>query len=77
MSRRCEATSQRATDLASADDANFHAGCVVGMAGRYTGRYLDRSNGGRAVAILADIGRASLVGRTPKKSIRMLPGEGQ
>jgi hypothetical protein len=35
------------------------------MAGRYTGSYLDRSNGWRAAAILADIGRASLVGRIP------------
>jgi hypothetical protein len=35
------------------------------MAGRYTGSYLDRSNGWRAVATLADIGRASLVGRIP------------
>jgi len=26
------------------------------MAGRYTGSYLDRSNGWRAVATLADIG---------------------
>jgi hypothetical protein len=50
---------------------------VVGMAGRYTGSYLDRSNGWRAVAILADIGRASLVGRIPKESIRTLPGRGQ
>jgi hypothetical protein len=36
------------------------------MAGRYTGSYLGRSNGWRAAAILADIGRASLVGRTPR-----------
>ena len=36
------------------------------MAGRYTGSYLDRSNGWRAVATLADIGQASLVGRIPK-----------
>jgi hypothetical protein len=28
------------------------------MAGRYTGSYLDRSNGWRAVAILADIGQS-------------------
>jgi hypothetical protein len=33
------------------------------MAGRYTGSYLDRSNGWRAVATLADIGQASLVER--------------
>ena len=45
----------------------------MGMAGRYTGSYLDRSNGWRAVATLADIGRASLVGRIPKESIRTLP----
>jgi len=38
----------------------------VGMAGRYTGSYLGRSNGWRAVAALADIGQASLVGRIPK-----------
>ena len=37
----------------------------LGMAGRYTDSYLDRSNGWRAVATLADIGRASLVGRIP------------
>jgi hypothetical protein len=36
------------------------------MAGRYTGSYLDRSNGWRAAATLADIGRASLVERIPK-----------
>lgn len=36
-----------------------------GMAGRYTGSYLDRSNGWRAAAILADIGQASLVERIP------------
>ncbi|MGA7372657.1 MAG: hypothetical protein WBW37_08580, partial [Methyloceanibacter sp.] len=47
------------------------------MAGRYTGSYLDRSNGWRAVATLADIGRASLVGRIPKESIRTLPGRRQ
>jgi len=46
----------------------------VGMAGRYTGSYLDRSNGWRAVATLADIGQASLVGRIPKDSIKTLPG---
>jgi len=38
---------------------------VAGMTGRYTGSYLDRSNGWRAVAILADTGQASLVGRIP------------
>jgi hypothetical protein len=36
------------------------------MAGRYTGSYLERLNGWRAVAILADIGQASLVKRIPK-----------
>jgi hypothetical protein len=35
------------------------------MAGRYTGSYLERLNGWRAVAILADIGQASLVERIP------------
>jgi len=39
------------------------------MAGRYTGSYLDRSNGWRAVATLADIGRASLVGRIPRNQL--------
>ena len=39
------------------------------MAGRYTGSYLDRPNGWRAVATLADIGRASLVGRIPKDQL--------
>jgi len=38
---------------------------VAGMAERYTGSYLDRSNGWRAVAILADIDHASLVERIP------------
>ena len=33
------------------------------MARRYTGSYLVRSDGWRAVATLADIGQASLVGR--------------
>jgi hypothetical protein len=41
----------------------------MGMAGRYTGSYPDRSNGWRAVATLADIGQASLVGRIPKELI--------
>jgi hypothetical protein len=44
-------------------------GEVVGMAGRYTGSYLDRSNGWRAVATLADIGQASLVGRIPNSNM--------
>jgi hypothetical protein len=35
------------------------------MTGRYTGSYLDQRSGWRAVAILADIGRASLVERIP------------
>jgi hypothetical protein len=35
------------------------------MAGRYTGSYLDRSDGGRAIAILTDTGQASLVKRIP------------
>lgn len=39
----------------------------VGMAGRYTGSYLDRSNGWRAVAIPADIGQASLDGSHPQE----------
>jgi len=49
----------------------------VGMAGRYTGSYLDRSNGWRAVATLAEIGRALLVGRIPKELVRTLPGRPQ
>jgi hypothetical protein len=44
------------------------------MAGRYTGSYLDRSNGWRAVATLAEIGRALLVGRIPKELVRTLSG---
>jgi hypothetical protein len=36
------------------------------MAGRYTGSYPDQCSGWRAVAALADIGQASLVGRIPK-----------
>ncbi len=48
-----------------------------GMAGRYTGSYLDRSNGWRAVATLADIGQASLVARIPKRSIITLPAQRQ
>ena len=38
----------------------------MGMAGRYTGSYPDQCSGWRAVAALADIGQASLVGRIPK-----------
>jgi hypothetical protein len=45
------------------------------MAGRYTGSYLDRSNGWRAVATLADIDQASLVGRIPKESIKLCPDD--
>jgi hypothetical protein len=41
-----------------------------GMAGRYTGSYLDRRNGWRTVAILADISQASLVERIPIARIR-------
>jgi hypothetical protein len=48
----------------------------VGMAGRYTGSYLDRSNGWRAVAILAEIGRASLVGRIPKDQLGLCQDDG-
>jgi len=40
------------------------------MAGRYTGSYLDRRDGWRTVAILADIGQASLVERIPIARIR-------
>jgi hypothetical protein len=40
------------------------------MAGRYTGSYLERLNGWRAVAILADIGQASLVERIPRIHLR-------
>jgi hypothetical protein len=36
------------------------------MAGRYSGSYLERSNGWRAAAILADIAQASLVRRIPQ-----------
>jgi hypothetical protein len=36
------------------------------MAGRYTGGYLDRLEGWRAVATLADTGRASPVERIPE-----------
>jgi len=39
------------------------------MAGRYTGSYLGRANGWRAAAILADAGRASLIGRIPEINI--------
>jgi hypothetical protein len=35
------------------------------MAGRYTGSYLERLHGWRAVAALADISQASLVERIP------------
>jgi hypothetical protein len=38
------------------------------MAGRYTGSYLDKLNDWRVVAILADLGRASLVIRIPTTS---------
>jgi hypothetical protein len=43
------------------------------MAGRYTGSYLDRSNGWRAVAILAEIDQASLVGRISEITIGLRP----
>ena len=39
------------------------------MAGRYTGSYLERFNGWRAVATLADIGQASLVERIPRSHL--------
>jgi hypothetical protein len=45
------------------------------MAGRYTGSYLDRSNGWCAVATLADIDQASLVGRIPKFNHDFASGE--
>jgi len=44
------------------------------MAGRYTGSYLDRSNGWRD---LADIGQASLVERIPDRPIMALPARRQ
>jgi hypothetical protein len=40
---------------------------VSGMAGRYTGSYLDRSYGWRVVAIPADIDQALLVATDPLK----------
>ena len=43
-----------------------HSILMVGTAGRYTGSYLDRSNGWRAVATLADTGQASLVDASPE-----------
>jgi hypothetical protein len=46
------------------------------MAGSYTGSYLDRDNGWRTVAILAGIGRASLVERIPFAIIRALAEPG-
>jgi hypothetical protein len=52
------------------EDLKVRTGLLsLGMAGRYTGSYLGRPNGWRAVAILADTGQASLVGRIPKRSI--------
>ena len=39
---------------------------MVGTAGRYTGSYLGQCSGWRTVAILADIGKTSLVGRIPE-----------
>jgi hypothetical protein len=45
------------------------------MAGRYTGSYLVRSNGWRAVATLADIGQASLVGRIPRIQLGLCQDE--
>jgi len=47
------------------------------MAGRYTGSYLGWSNGWRAVATLADIGQASLVGRIPEHELWTLPTSAQ
>jgi hypothetical protein len=44
------------------------------MAGRYAGSYLDRLEGWRTVATLADIGQASLVERIPKGSLRTSGG---
>ncbi len=41
----------------------------AGMAGRYSGSYLDRWNEWRIVAIPADIGQASLVDRIPTNRI--------
>ena len=42
------------------------------MAGVTPADCLDRFNGWRAVATLADIGQAALVGRIPNKSIMIL-----
>jgi hypothetical protein len=61
-----ESSPQRSIHRAGvAPAAQQRARSMVGMAGRYTGSYLDRSNGWRAVATLAEIGQASLVGRIP------------
>jgi hypothetical protein len=43
----------------------------AGMAGRYTGSYLDPLNGWRTVAILAELGQASLVGRIPEDQLAL------
>jgi hypothetical protein len=45
------------------------------MAGRYTGSYLGRSDGGRAVAILTEIGQASLIERIPGANYVLLRGD--
>jgi hypothetical protein len=46
---------------------------TAGMAGRYTGSYLDQSNGWRAIAILAETDQASLVDGIPKITIGLQP----
>jgi hypothetical protein len=87
MTQRREAAGERAADLAGTYDANLHCSRSFsrdatrdvswGWPERYTGSYLDRPIGWRAVATLADIGQASLVGRIPKDSNRLLPGRRQ
>src|SRR5262245_7159557 len=49
--------------------------CLRGMAGRYTGSYLDRSSGSRATATLAEVGQASLLRHIPTRTIRALRGK--
>ena len=43
------------------------------MAGRYAGSYLGHPTAGAAVATLAEIGQASLVGRIPEITIGLQP----
>ena len=75
MPQSREAAGQRAANLASADNANFYCSRSFNTQAMQWGwpgvtpAAILTDPGWRAVATLADIGRASLVGRIPRDQL--------